>query len=79
MANPPADKIRVICVICGEKELPKLKSIKTRMQEIIVYIILAIVAVVLIRYIYRQVTGKNRGCNCGSCPMNGGECHCHEK
>ena len=49
------------------------------MQEIIVYIILAIVAVVLIRYIYRQVTGKNRGCNCGSCPMNGGECHCHEK
>ena len=49
------------------------------MQEIIVYIILAIVAVVLIRYIYRQVIGKNRGCNCGSCPMNGGECHCHEK
>ena len=26
MANPPADKIRVICVICGEKELPKLQS-----------------------------------------------------
>jgi len=27
MANPPADKIRVICVICGEKELPKLQLI----------------------------------------------------
>ncbi|MBQ8709143.1 MAG: FeoB-associated Cys-rich membrane protein [Bacteroidaceae bacterium] len=51
------------------------------MQEIIVYIILAIVAVVLIRYIYRQVTGKNRGCNCGSCPhccprTGEKECHC---
>ena len=44
------------------------------MQEIIVYIILAIVAAVLIYHIYRKATGKNRGCSCGSCPMNDGEC-----
>lgn len=49
------------------------------MQEIIVYIILAIVAAVLVYHIYQQVTGKKRGCNCGSCPMNGSEtCHCHD-
>ncbi len=48
------------------------------MQEIIVYLILAIVAVVLIYHIYRQVTDKNRSCNCDSCPMHGGECHCDD-
>ncbi|MBO4431275.1 MAG: FeoB-associated Cys-rich membrane protein [Bacteroidaceae bacterium] len=46
------------------------------MQEFIVYLILVIVAVVLIYQIYRKATGKNRGCSCDSCPMNGGECHC---
>jgi hypothetical protein len=48
------------------------------MQEIIVYIILVIVAAVLVYHIYQQATGKKRGCNCGSCPMHDGECHCHD-
>ncbi|MBR6036495.1 MAG: FeoB-associated Cys-rich membrane protein [Bacteroidaceae bacterium] len=47
-------------------------------QEIIVYLILACVAVLLIRYIYRQITGKNHSCNCSSCPMRDGECHCNQ-
>ena len=48
-------------------------------QDIIVYIILLVVAGVIVRYVYRQVTGKNNGCNCSSCPKNpGGECHCHD-
>ncbi|MBQ7142599.1 MAG: FeoB-associated Cys-rich membrane protein [Bacteroidaceae bacterium] len=50
-------------------------------QLIIVYIVLVCVAFFLIRYIYRQVTSKNSGCNCGSCshccPRTGEkECHC---
>ena len=53
------------------------------MQEILVYIILAVTAFFVIRYIYRQVTGKNNGCNCGSCPHScphtgEAECHCHD-
>ncbi|MBR6973531.1 MAG: FeoB-associated Cys-rich membrane protein [Bacteroidaceae bacterium] len=48
------------------------------LQNIIVYLILACTAVVIILHIYRQMRGKNRGCNCGSCPMHDGECHCHD-
>ena len=53
------------------------------LQEIIVYLILAIAAGAIVRYTYRQVTGKNRSCNCGSCPHScprtgSTECHCHD-
>lgn len=47
-------------------------------QYIAVFLILFCVAVIIVRHAYRQATGKNRGCNCGSCPRNGGECHCHD-
>ncbi|MBR1668005.1 MAG: FeoB-associated Cys-rich membrane protein [Bacteroidaceae bacterium] len=48
-------------------------------QDLIVYLILAATAAVLIRYFYRQFSGKNKGCNCGSCPHSGGVCHCNDK
>ncbi|MBO7570314.1 MAG: FeoB-associated Cys-rich membrane protein [Bacteroidaceae bacterium] len=48
------------------------------MQEIIVYLILAAVAILIIRHVYHQATGKTRDCNCDSCAMRGGECHCHD-
>ena len=48
------------------------------MQEIIVYLILTIVAVVLIHNIYRQAKGRNHSCSCDSCPMHNGECHCDD-
>ena len=47
-------------------------------QDIIVYVIIACVFAVIIRYVYRQLTGKNKGCNCDSCPKHGGDCHCHD-
>ncbi len=48
-------------------------------QDIIVYLILIVVAGVIVRYVYRQVTGKGSGCNCSSCPKHPGkECHCHD-
>ena len=48
-------------------------------QSIIVYIILACVAFLIIRHIYRQFTGKNRHCQCDSCPMRPDEdCHCED-
>ncbi|MBP3214581.1 MAG: FeoB-associated Cys-rich membrane protein [Bacteroidaceae bacterium] len=52
-------------------------------QEIIVYLILVCTLFFVARYIYRQATGKSRGCNCGSCqhgcPRTGeSQCHCHE-
>ena len=52
------------------------------LQLIIVYIIVACAVGAVIRYAYRQVRGKNSGCNCGecarsnACPKSGGECHC---
>lgn len=50
------------------------------MQEIIVYLILACVAILLIYYTYRFITGKSHSCNCGSCPMHKDDevCHCHD-
>jgi hypothetical protein len=49
------------------------------MQELIVYIIIACVAITIIRYFYRQAKSKKKCCNsCNSCPMQKGEnCHCH--
>ena len=48
-------------------------------QEVIVYIILAVTAAAIIRYVYRQATGKRSGCSCDSCPKRGGKCHCQEE
>lgn len=52
-------------------------------QEIIVYLIIALAVGAIIRYTYRQLTGKNSSCNCGSCPHScphtgNKECHCHD-
>lgn len=48
-------------------------------QSIIVYIILACAVTLIIRHIYRQLTGKSRHCHCNSCPMHPGEdCHCED-
>ncbi|MBO4215355.1 MAG: FeoB-associated Cys-rich membrane protein [Bacteroidaceae bacterium] len=47
-------------------------------QDIIVYLILAVVAVVIVYSIYRRLKGKDSGCNCHSCPHYGEECHCHD-
>ena len=52
-------------------------------QEIIVYLILACTLFFLARYIYKQATGKSRGCNCGSCqhdcPRTGNsQCRCRK-
>lgn len=46
------------------------------MQEVAVYVIIACAVFAIGRYVYRQIVGKNNGCNCGSCPKNGGKCHC---
>lgn len=35
------------------------------MQEVIVAIIIAAVAAVIIRYVYKQIRGKGGGCHCG--------------
>ena len=52
-------------------------------QEIIVYLIIAVAVGFIIRYIYRQLTSKGPSCNCGSCPHScphtgHKECHCHD-
>ena len=47
-------------------------------QDIIVYLIPAVVAVVIVFSIYRRLKGKDSGCNCHSCPHYGEECHCHD-
>lgn len=48
------------------------------LQEIIVYIILAIVAIAIIIHFYRLLTGKNKNCNCEQhCPKTGcNGCNC---
>ena len=54
------------------------------MQLIIVYIIIACAVGAIVRYAYRQLSGRSSGCNCGNCaqkhccPKHGGECHCHD-
>ena len=54
------------------------------MQLIIVYIIIACAVGAIVRYAYRQISGRSSGCNCGNCaqkhccPKHGGECHCHD-
>ena len=45
-------------------------------QMMLVYAIIACAVGAIVRYVYRQATGKQPGCNCGSCPKSGGECHC---
>ncbi|MBQ6749151.1 MAG: FeoB-associated Cys-rich membrane protein [Bacteroidaceae bacterium] len=47
-------------------------------QEFLVYIIIACTVAVIVRYVYRQISGKSKGCNCHECPMHGGECHCND-
>ena len=46
------------------------------MQQIIVILIIALALLFAVRHYYRQLTGRNGGCNC--CPHSGGQCHCHE-
>ncbi len=49
------------------------------MQKIIVIVILAVTAVLAVRWVVRTVRGKgNCGCGtCDHCPMRGdGTCHC---
>lgn len=45
-------------------------------QLIATYIIIGCALFTIIWYIYRQITGKNRRCNCEECPKNEGKCHC---
>ncbi|MBQ6965055.1 MAG: FeoB-associated Cys-rich membrane protein [Bacteroidaceae bacterium] len=48
------------------------------LQDLLVYLIIACAVFAIVRYVYRQFTGKSGGCSCDSCPMHGGECHCHD-
>ncbi|MBQ7741988.1 MAG: FeoB-associated Cys-rich membrane protein [Bacteroidaceae bacterium] len=48
-------------------------------QSSIVYLVIAATAFIIVRHIWRQVRGRHRGCNCGSCgscPANDGKCCC---
>lgn len=51
------------------------------MQEVVVAIIIAAVAAVIIRYVYRQIRGKGGGCHCGKggCEGCGNKQSCSEK
>lgn len=46
-------------------------------QTAIVYVIIAVAAALILLRTYRRITGRQRGCNCGQCPMDGSsQCHC---
>ncbi|MDE5549932.1 MAG: hypothetical protein K2I99_01040 [Bacteroidaceae bacterium] len=47
-------------------------------QYLIVFLILACIASIIAHHVYRRLTGKDRGCSCGSCPHHGTECHCRD-
>ena len=46
------------------------------MQDFLVYIIIGCTLFFIIKYVYKQITNKDKGCNCGSCPRSGGKCKC---
>ena len=45
-------------------------AMTAQVQQIVVYVILAVVAIIIVRYIVRSIRRSNdvTGCNCGDCP-----------
>jgi len=45
-------------------------------QTLLVILIVGIAVILAVRHFFRQLTGKESGCN--SCPHSGGTCHCQK-